>query len=104
MRRLVVLRPEPGASATAERARMLGLEPVMVPLFEVEPVAWQAPDAARFDALLLTSANAVRMGGEELSKLRRLPVHAVGEATARSALDAGFDVASLGDAGVDRLL
>ena len=60
MRRLLVLRPEPGASATAGRARTLGLDPVLMPLFEIEPIAWTAPDPAGFDALLLTSANAVR--------------------------------------------
>ncbi len=104
MRRLVILRPEPGASATAERARAIGLEPVAMPLFKVEPVAWEAPDAGSFDALLLTSANAVRHGSDGLQKLRQLPVYAVGEATAAAAREAGFDIASTGDAGVERLL
>ena len=40
MRRVLVLRPEPGASATVERARRLGLDAVAIPLFEIEPVAW----------------------------------------------------------------
>lgn len=104
MTRVLVLRPEPGATATAEKARELGLEPVKVPLFEVEPVAWEPPEPGSFDALLLTSANAVRCAGERLEQLRGLPVHAVGEATAAAARDAGFDIASSGDAGVDRLL
>jgi uroporphyrinogen-III synthase len=104
MRRLVILRPEPGASATAERARAMGLEPVAMPLFEVQSVDWHPPDAGLFDALLLTSANAVRHGGEGLQKLRQLPVYAVGEATAAAARGAGFDIASTGDAGVERLL
>jgi uroporphyrinogen-III synthase len=50
MRRLVILRPEPGASATADRARAMGLEPVVMPLFKVEPVDWETPDAGSFDA------------------------------------------------------
>jgi uroporphyrinogen-III synthase len=104
MRRVVVLRPEPGASATAERARERGLDPIVLPLFEVEPVVWQAPDPDGFDGLLLTSANAVRMGGDQLKGLRGLPVHAVGEATARAAREAGFDIANTGEAGIDRLL
>ena len=104
MRRLLVLRPEPGASATAERARTLGLEPVLMPLFEIEPIAWTAPDPAGFDALLLTSANAVRFGGEELKTLSALPVHAVGEATAEAARGAGLTVSTVGEAGVDELL
>jgi len=104
MRRVLVLRPEPGASATVEKARRKGLDAIAIPLFEIEPVAWQAPDPGGFDALLLTSANAVRMGGDELMKLRGLPVHAVGEATAEAARGAGFDIAAVGDGGVDRLL
>ena len=104
MRPLLVLRPEPGASATAERARKLGLDPVLLPLFEVEPIEWAAPDPSTFDALLLTSANTIRMGGNQLERLRGLPVHAVGQATADAAHEAGFDVATSGDAGIERLL
>src|SRR5204862_3541714 len=104
MRRVIVLRPEPGASATVGRARRRGIEAVALPLFETEPIAWEAPDPARFDALLLTSANAVRLGGDQLDALRALPVHAVGEATAYAAREAGFEVASISDAGVDRLV
>ena len=85
MRRLLVLRPEPSASATVERARRRGLDAIAMPLFEIEPIAWTAPEAARFDALLITSANALRCGGEELQSLRGLPVYAVGEATADAA-------------------
>jgi uroporphyrinogen-III synthase len=104
MRRLVILRPEPGASATAERARAMGLEPVAMPLFKVEPLDWDVPSPGGFDALLLTSANAVRHGGEGLLSLRQLPVYAVGEATAAAAREAGFDVAASGEAGAERLL
>jgi len=104
MKRLLVLRPEPGASATLARARAMGLEAVAVPLFEVEPVDWDAPDAGGFDGLLLTSANAVRCAGAQLQELRGLKAYVVGEATAEAARDAGFDIASTGDAGVDRLL
>ena len=104
MRRLLILRPEPSAGATVERARALGLNAIAVTLFEVEPVAWGAPEAGSFGGLLLTSANAVRMGGEGLKALRGLKAYAVGEATADAAREAGFDIASTGDEGVDRLL
>ena len=104
MRRLLVLRPEPGASVTVDRARACGLHAISVPLFEIEPIAWEAPSAARFDGLLVTSANAIRCAGEELLKLRGLEVYAVGEATATAAREAGFSIASTGDSGVDRLL
>jgi uroporphyrinogen-III synthase len=104
MTRVVVLRPEPGASATVERARERGLDAVAVPLFRVEPVEWRAPEAAAFDGLLLTSANALRHGGEQLQSLRGLQAYAVGDATAQAAREAGFDLAATGEAGVDRLL
>lgn len=104
MTRVLVLRPEPGASATVERARQRGLDALAIPLFEIEPVSWKAPDAASFDGLLITSANAIRSAGEQLLELRGLPVYAVGPATADAAREAGFDVASSGDAGAERLL
>lgn len=104
MSRVIVLRPEPGASKTVERAKARGLDAASIPLFVVEPVAWHLPERASFDAILLTSANAVRLGGEKLKELRGLPVHAVGNATADAAREAGFDIRSSGEAGVDRLL
>jgi uroporphyrinogen-III synthase len=104
MTRVLVLRPEPGASATVERARLRSLHAVAIPLFEVEAVSWDAPEASAFDGLLLTSANAVRSGGDQLKQFRGLRVYAVGDATAQAARDAGFDVARAGDAGVGRLL
>ena len=104
MTRVLVLRPEPGATATVQRAREIGLEATAVPLFRIKPVPWTAPDAREFDALLLTSANAARHGGEELKKLQVLPVYAVGAATARAALDAHLKIAAFGNEGVDRLL
>ena len=86
---VLVLRPEPGAGATAEKARRLGLDPVCAPLFSVRPVAWEAPDPA-FDAVLVTSANAARQAGRQLQLFLSLPCHAVGEATAEAAREAGF--------------
>ena len=104
MRSVLVLRPEPGASATIERARERGLPAIAIPLFEIDALDWDTPDAAGFDGLLLTSANAVRCGGQQLEKLRGLPVYAVGEATAAAAREAGFSIEATGHAGVDRLL
>ncbi|HEY8622769.1 MAG TPA: uroporphyrinogen-III synthase [Casimicrobiaceae bacterium] len=104
MRRVLVLRPEPGASATIEQARKRGIEAIAVPLFEVEPLAWIAPDPAQFDGVLLTSANAARLGGDGLQELRTLPVYAVGEATAQAAREAGFAIAATGQRGVEQLL
>jgi uroporphyrinogen-III synthase len=96
VKKLVILRPEPGASATLARAREAGLDAVATPLFEVRPIAWDVPDAGAFDALLLTSANAVRFGGPQLAMLRGLPAYCVGAATAAAAGDAGFNIAAVG--------
>lgn len=104
MRRLFVLRPEPAASRTVTRARELGLDAIAMPLFAIESVAWTPPEAGAFDGLLVTSANAIREAGDGLVALRGLPVHAVGEATAEAARDAGFAIASTGDGGVEQLL
>jgi uroporphyrinogen-III synthase len=104
MKRLLVLRPEPGAGATAAKAQELGLETICVPLFQIEALDWTAPDPAGFHGLLLTSANAVRCAGEPLRRYRGLKTYAVGDATAEAAREAGFDVAATGDSGVDRLL
>ena len=95
-RMVVVLRPEPGNTRTADALRARGLEARQVPLFAVVPVYWTPPNPTGFDGLLLTSANAVRHGGAALDLFRRLPVVAVGAATAAAASEAGFAVAVTG--------
>lgn len=104
MKKLLILRPEPGASATAAGARALGLDPVVRPLFTIDPLAWSVPDATGFDALLLTSANALRHAGPGLAQLASLPVLAVGEATAEAARQAGLRVSTTGVSDVQALL
>lgn len=104
MKPLLILRPQPGAGFTAQRARALGLDPSLCPLFALRPVPWSPPPIERFDALLLTSANTLRHGGAGLNALTSLPVLAVGETTAAAARVAGFHVEQVGDGGVDALL
>lgn len=103
MRPLAVLRPEPGNAATCARIAAAGGIVLAVPLFEVVPLAWTPPAAASFDALFLTSANAVRHAGAGLESLRALPVFAVGEATATAARAAGLTVAGVGAGDADAL-
>jgi uroporphyrinogen-III synthase len=104
VRKLLLLRPQPGLTESASRAAELGLEVIARPLFQVEPVNWQAPDPNNYDALLLTSANAVRHAGKAMKKVSGLPVFAVGSATAEAALEAGLTLAGSGRGGVTRLL
>ena len=104
MRQIVILRPEPGASSTAQRAAAQGLDAIKLPLFEIEPVDWTPPDLSDFDGLLVTSANAIRAAGDGLEQLKMLPVYAVGPTSAAVATEAGFDVAKVGTARVRSLL
>ena len=97
MRPVIILRPEPGASETAARARKLGLQPRLCPLFEARPVSWDAPPPERFDALVMTSAQAARLGGSQLVRYRVLPAYAVGSATAQAMAEHGFANVVSGD-------
>ncbi|KWV90746.1 uroporphyrinogen-III synthase [Erythrobacter sp. YT30] len=101
---VLAIRPEPGLTATLELGRSMGLNMHGFALSEVVAVDWEMPPLERFDALLLGSANAIRHSGENLNKLTHLPVHAVGQATAREAEEAGFTVARTGKGGLQTVL
>ena len=102
--KLLIIRPQPGNDASARRAREAGFDTVQLPFFEVRSRNWEAPELGQFDALLISSANAVRHAGPGLSAYRALPVHAVGENTADTATKLGLDIASIGQAGVNDAL
>jgi len=87
--RILVVRPEPGAAATATRLRALGHEPVTLPLLATEALDWQLPTRLP-EAVIITSAAAVRHAGPGAQVLHGLPLYAVGEATARAARAAGW--------------
>lgn len=103
-RRVAVLRPEPGNAATIARLRDVGLTAISLPLFEVAALPWTPPSITAFDGLILTSANALRHGGEELAALHGLPVTAVGTATAAAARARGFSIERTGDRDLQTLL
>lgn len=93
--RLLVTRPEPDAARTAQTLRSRGHDALIAPLMRIEPVA--AALAGEWSAVLMTSANAARALEGRAPELRRLPVFAVGDATAQAAREAGFaDVTSVG--------
>ncbi len=101
MRRVLVTRPEPGASSTAAALRAAGYEPVVLPLTAIVPLNATLPADQSWQAVAVTSANAVRHAPPALlAELARLPAYAVGEATARAARQAGLPrtVAGAGDA------
>ncbi len=102
--RLLALRPEPGLAATLAKARDLGLPVTGHPLSAIRPLAWDCPDPADIDGLLIGSANAILHGGPHLAELTAKPVFAVGEATAAAARAAGFTVALTGSGGLQGVL
>lgn len=93
---LIVTRPDPGGTATTGRAKALGLDAHHLPLFAAAPLAWKPPAIEGFDALLVTSAQAVRLAGPDLARLAALPVYAVGSATADAMEGAGLRVEMAG--------
>ena len=101
--RVLVVRPQPGADATAARLAALGHEPVVHPLLETRPAAWAMP-AQIPDAVILSSAAAVRHGGPQADALKPLPAHAVGEATATFARKAGWTTVVAGTGTMQALL
>jgi uroporphyrinogen-III synthase len=101
---VLVLRPEPGASATQALATEMGLPVMLAPLFHTVPLLWDAPAPDAFDALLLGSANALRLGGTALEAYRGKPAYCVGATTARAAEVAGLMVAYSGEGGLQSLL
>lgn len=102
--KLIIIRPQPGADATAKRATALGIKTTVASLFEVRPVEWALAATRHYDALIITSANALTYGGPALGHLRDLPVLAVGNATAEHAKEHGFKIAATGNSGVSHLL
>lgn len=100
---VLVIRPEPGNTATCRALGEAGLEAVAAPLFRYRPVDWSLPDDLSFTGLLAGSAAVFAHGGPALAGLRAIPVHAVGAATARAAEAAGFAVAACGSGGLQTI-
>lgn len=90
--RVLVTRPQPGAAATARRLEALGHVPVVLPLTRTVAVdPGGLPDPAGFDAVIATSAAAIRHApGPLLARIAHLPLHAVADRTAQAARAAGF--------------
>lgn len=106
-RRVVVTRPEPGASRTARRLGEIGFVPLVLPLTRTLSLeAGGAPLEA--GSVAVTSASALRHAPQELiARHAALPCFAVGESTAEAARGAGFQTVSVGPgdaAGLARLL
>lgn len=92
MPRVLVTRPEPGASRTARRLQDSDFQPILLPLTETAALP---ADAGRVPAdavaVAVTSANAMRHAPRDIvAALAALPCHAVGKRTAEASRKAGF--------------
>ncbi len=119
-RRVLVTRASHQAGKLSEGLRALGATPVEVPVLEIRPPATYEPlDASlrqieRYDWLILTSANTVRVVVERAAALglpmpstaapsgaekgqRSLQIAAIGNVTAAAAREAGLPVALVPD-------
>src|SRR6266852_5287477 len=95
---VLVTRPHPDDEATAAALRAKGFEVMLAPMLRFEPVAFHDDEDARYGAVIVTSANALRGIAPHLqdsrlqgSRLLKLPLFAVGEHTASAAHRAGFE-------------
>ncbi len=88
--RVLVFRPLEDAERSAQSLRERGKDPVVAPLFQVLPTG-EKPPKGPFDALVLTSANAVpALEGLPKSWRGVLPAFCVGTRTADAAEKLGF--------------
>jgi uroporphyrinogen-III synthase len=84
---VLITRPEPGAGETAASVVSLGFRPILAPALEILPLPCRLPPAARLQAIVIASGNAVQALP---ASHRGLPLLAVGDATAARARAAGF--------------
>jgi uroporphyrinogen-III synthase len=92
---ILVTRPEPDNETTAAALRAKGFGVLQAPMLRFEPVAFHDDMDARYGAVIVSSANALRAIEAGLAgRLLTLPLFAVGERSAKAARHAGFrDVA-----------
>jgi uroporphyrinogen-III synthase len=96
--RVLVTRPEFDARREADALLARGHEPVLAPLLEIEFLPGVPLNLEGAQALIVTSRNALRAleAHEEREQALRLPLFAVGEATARAARALGFAEVTIG--------
>ncbi len=99
---VLVTRPHPDDEATAGALRARGFEVLRAPMLRFAAVPFQDDVDVRYDAVIVTSANALRAIEPQLagSRLLELPLFAVGDHTASAARGAGFGqvITAKGDA------
>lgn len=101
---VLVTRPAPDNAATVAALRERGIASLLAPMLRFEAVA-AFEDAADYDGLIATSANALRAAADHpaLAQWRTLPLFAVGEHTGEAARAIGFADVVAGRGGADAL-
>ncbi|MDR3521034.1 MAG: uroporphyrinogen-III synthase [Acidocella sp.] len=93
--KILVTRPEPGASLTAARLTSMGYEPVVAPCLAISRHAATLPQHPA--AIIVTSSQVIPALPE---RYRNTPIFCVGDATAGRLREAGFNsvISASGDA------
>ena len=91
--RLLLTRPQSDDDPLPELLREAGHTGLAGPLLRIDFLPLLSQDAASLQAIIATSSNALRAvkGSPALQSLLRLPLFAIGTATAAAARDAGFN-------------
>ena len=87
---ILVTRPHPDNEATAVALRARGHEVLLAPMLRFEALAGAEDLDGRYDAVIITSANALRAADLAGHPLLAVPLYAVGEHSAAAAHAAGF--------------
>ena len=88
--KILVTRPEIDQQQTIKALETLGLEGIASPVMEIVPLPFSLPDDI-WQALVVTSRNGLRMvAGDQLERLKGLPLYCVGNRTADLARALGF--------------
>ena len=103
--RVLLTRPKEDSEPLARRLAGMGHAAVVAPLIEIVPLPDVELRLEGVQALLATSSNGVRALAAHRAgaAARRLPLLAVGEATARTAREAGFSDVRVAGGDVDAL-
>ena len=88
---LIVTRPEPAASTTAEKLRAMGHDVLISPMLEIVDTGSEIPEG-NFYCIIITSSNALNMLAQRgIDNFRQnIPLYVVGDKTAELARKLGF--------------
>lgn len=91
---MVITRPEPGLSETAQRISQLGWQPLLMPVMNIQILPVGSIKIETMQAIVFTSRQAIAPMVQQLLiqniAYQQIPVFTVGDITAKDAKQAGF--------------